>query len=78
MSKRPQTYRQWRSLWRSTLYEIGFVCLDEDRERKYARTLHRLRRRAARIKTRLDAEKDAFTSDYASALIEMVTKWSDQ
>lgn len=72
---RPQNYRQWREEWRRCLYQIGYCCMSDGRERRCQRTLYRLRSRAERIHKRMEAEADAYGQSFGEAIVQLMKKW---
>ena len=72
---KPDTYRQWRRLLHDVLTGLGWVVFYQAQSphpERYARERYRALSRARRIHKRMEAERDAFTDDYARAIYEMV------
>lgn len=72
---RPQAYHDWRRLLQSAYHQLGFCCEDDARESRCAKNVYRLRHRIRRLRKRIDAEAEAFTMSFGSALLEQLESW---
>ena len=74
MGKRPDTYQDWRHLYWSLCRELGMIVYYNLLSHKppIDRDTWRIVHKITRVRLRLDAEAEAFTSSYCDALVKLV------
>lgn len=76
---KPESYKDWRILYFTEREHLGACCYDHAttrfpwRKPVAFREMQYTIRRIARIRNRMSAEADAFTSSYVECLVEAVT-----